>query len=198
MSAPQASVPSASVPPASAQQRSATRRLTTRYSLALITIAVLGLLGQIVVQVSIQQLSRDTHVIDVAAREHMLSERMTKASLALLVVPYPATQSVYMDEIRSIAPEWQHAYLALQTGDATLGLPGHNSPAVQQIFGAIAMPFTQMQDAIIKVEVAYAARPPIATADVPAFESVIGPYVDELLVGEPDFSAGMDQIAAQY
>jgi signal transduction histidine kinase len=185
-------------PEASAPQQAATRRLTRRYSIALITIAVLGILGQIIVQVNIQQLSRDTHVIDVAAREHMLSERLTKASLALQVNPYPATQSVYIDEIRAVEPEWVHAFLALQNGDARLGLPGHNSPAVTGLFDSIQVGFTDMRDALEKLLDADLSRPSVAAPGAVPFETVIAPFVDELLVYEPEFTAGMDRIAAQY
>src|SRR5260370_22225731 len=106
-----------SVPP---PQRTATRRLTVRYALALTTIAVLGILGQIVVQGNIQQLSRDTHVIDVAALQRTLSERLSKAALAILDAPDSATQSTYVDELLNIVPQREQSHLALQQVDVTL------------------------------------------------------------------------------
>jgi signal transduction histidine kinase len=187
-----------SVPEANAPQRAATRRLTRRYTLALVAIAALGILGQIIVQVSIQQLSRDTHVIDVAAREHMLSERLTKAALALQVTPYPATQSVYIEEIRAVAPELEHSYLALQIGDAVMGLPGHNSPAVSQLFDSTNPSFSGLQDSTTRILAAYVSQPPITLTQTPDFEAVIAPFVYEMLVAQPSFADGMDKIAAQY
>jgi signal transduction histidine kinase len=191
-------MPTPATPEARAPQQAATQRLTRRYSVALITIALLGILGQLIVQISIRDLSRDTHVIDVAARERMLSERLTKAALALQVNPYPLTQSVYIDEIRAVEPEWSHAFVALQTGDARMGLPGNNSAAVQELFDSNSIAFNVMKDAIDKVLLDYDERPAIAVPGTPDFETVIIPFVDGLLVYEPGFSSTMDRIASQY
>ncbi|MGZ3582676.1 MAG: ATP-binding protein [Ktedonobacterales bacterium] len=188
-----------SLPPSSAvAQRSATRRLTGRYSLALATIAVLGILGQIIVQVNIAQLSRDTHVIDVAAVQRTLSERLSKAALAILEVPDEVAQATYASQLSSVANQWEHTHLALQQGDEVMGLPGHNSPEVTRLFEKVAPSFNYMQDAATKLLVAYYGRPPILLPETPSFASVISPYVQEILAVEPDFVVGMDAIVAQY
>jgi signal transduction histidine kinase len=184
-----------SVPP---PQRTATRRLTVRYVLALTTIAVLGILGQIIVQVNIQQLSRDTHVIDVAALQRTLSERLSKAALATLEAPDSATQSTYVDELLSVLPQWEQSHLALQQGDATLGLPSHNSPEIVRLFAQIAPNFNAMQDAATKVAVAYETQPPVALPTTPSLASRIAPDVHQILIAEPGFISGMDAIVAQY
>jgi signal transduction histidine kinase len=169
-----------------------------RYALALTIIAVLGILGQIVVQVNIQQLSRDTHVIDVAALQRTLSERLSKAALAILMAPDSATQSTYVDELLSAVPQWEQSHLALQQGDATLGLPGHNSPAVVRLFAQIAPNFNAMQDAATKLVVAYETQPPVVLPTTPTLASRIAPDVHQILVAEPGFVNGMDAIVAQY
>jgi signal transduction histidine kinase len=169
-----------------------------RYALALTTIAVLGILGQIVVQVNIQQLSRDTHVIDVAALQRTLSERLSKAALAVLDAPDSATQSTYVDELLSVVPQWEQSHLALQQGDVTLGLPGHNSPAVVRLFAQIAPNFNAMQDAATKLVVAYETQPPVVLPTTPSLASRIAPDVHQILLAEPGFVNGMDAIVAQY
>jgi signal transduction histidine kinase len=185
-------------PPPPSTQRAATRRLTRRYSLALTTIAILGILGQLIVQVNIEQLSRDTRVIDIAALQHTLSERLSKAALALLIAPDQATQTTYADELLIVVPQWEHSHLALQQGDASMGLPGSNSAKVTHLFAVIAPSFNAMQDAATKLLGAYEAQPPVTLPDAPPFASVITPYVQEILSSEPGFVTGMDAIVAQY
>ncbi|HEX8035199.1 MAG TPA: ATP-binding protein [Ktedonobacterales bacterium] len=188
-----------SLPPSSTvAQRSATRRLTRRYSLALVAIAVLGILGQIIVQVNIAQLSRDTHVIDVAALQRTLSERLSKAALAILDAPDETAQSSYASQLSSVANQWEHTHLALQRGDEAMGLPGQNSPEVTQLFEKVAPSFNYMQDAATKLLVAYYGRPPILLPETPSLANVISPYVQEILAAEPEFVVGMDAIVAQY
>ena len=188
-----------SLPPSNTwAQHSATRRLTRRYVLALATIAVLGILGQIIVQVNIAQLARDTHVIQIAALQRTLSERLSKAALALLVAPDEATQATYGNELLSIVNQWEHTHLALQQGDEAMGLPGHNSPEITRLFDGIAPTFNYMQDAATKLLVVYESQPPVPLPGMPSLASVIMPYVQEILAAEPEFIVGMDAIVAQY
>lgn len=187
------------LPPSSVlPERSATRRLTRRYVLALSTIALLGILGQILVQINISDLSRDTHVIDVAALQRTLSERLSKAALALLIAPDEATQGLYANELLAVMNQWEHSHLALQQGDAAMGLPGKNSPEIVLLFARVAPSFNYMENAATQVLVAYQTMPPIPLPGGQSLASEISPYVHEILAVEPEFVTGMDAIVAQY
>ena len=184
-----------SVPP---PQRSVTGRLTRRYVLALTTIALLGVLGQVIVQVSIAQLSRDTHVIQIAALQRTLSEQLSKDALAVMEATDLATRGKYIDELLFVVAQWQHTHLALQQGDATMGLPGNNSPEVTRLFAQVAPSFNAMQDAATTLLADYASQPPVVLPTTPSFVSVITPFVRQILLAEPQFVSGMDAIVAQY
>ncbi len=179
-------------------QRSATRRLTRRYALALSTIALLGVLGQILVQTNISELSRDTHVIDIAALQRTLSERLSKAALALLEASDASTQIIYGNELLTVMNQWEHTHLALQRGDADMGLPGNNSPEIVRLFASVAPSFDRMENAATKVVVAYESMPPIPLPGAESLASKISPYVHDILAVEPEFVIGMDAIVAQY
>lgn len=187
-----------SSPSSTFAQRSATSRLTRRYGIALATIALLGILGQILVQVNIAELSRDTHVIDVAALQRTLSERLSKAALAILEAPDEAEQSAYANELLNVVNQWEHTHLALQQGDEAMGLPGNNSAEVVRLFEKIAPSFNYMQDAATKLLVVYYAQPPVVLPDTPSLASMITPYIQEILAVEPGFIVGMDAIVTQY
>src|SRR5262249_16862996 len=113
---------------------SPTRRLTLRYIIALSTVALLALLGQVVIQWSLQQQSRDALVINVAGRQRMLSQRLSKAALTLEVFPDAQSRLQNATELRDVVALWQRSQEGLQHGDPALGLPGDNSATVEQLF----------------------------------------------------------------
>ena len=57
-------------------QSSATRRLTIFYICALCSVALLSILGQVIIQMSIQQQNSDALVINIAGRQRMLSQEI--------------------------------------------------------------------------------------------------------------------------
>ena len=187
-----------STPSSISPQRSATRRLTLRYVQALTAIAVLGILGQIVVQINIAQLSRDTHVINIAVLQQVLSERLCKASAAIMVAPDEIVEASYASELLDVVNQWEHTHLALQQGDDAMGLPGHNSPEVVRLFAQISPSFNYMQDAATKLLVAYQTQPPVPLPDTRPLSQIIAPYVQEILSVEPSFVTGMGAIVALY
>src|SRR5262249_20718000 len=97
-----------------------------------------------------------------------------------------------------IVPQWEHTHVALQQGDATMGLPGHNSPEVMRLFEQIATDYNTMQDAAIYVIVTYETQPPVQLPGELSLATLLNPSVNEILSAEPVFAGGMDAIVAQY
>src|SRR5947209_12359749 len=104
------------------QTRSPTRRLSMLYITALSTVALLALLGQIVIQATLQQQSSDALVINIAGRQRMLSQRLSKAALALEVFPDAQSRLRNADELQYVVKLWQRSQEGLQRGDAVPGL----------------------------------------------------------------------------
>ncbi len=117
------------------QTRPPTRRLSMLYIAALSTVALLTVLGQVVIQSALQQQSSDALVINIAGRQRMLSQRLSKAALALEVFPDVRQQNA--DELRGVIVLWQRSQEGLQHGDTALGLPGNNSETVKRLFANI-------------------------------------------------------------
>lgn len=184
--------------PAAMEQRTVTRRLTSRYVLALAAIAVLAVLGQLVVQVALAQQADDARVISLAALQRTLSQQMSKAALAIMVTSDAQVRSTYISELRSVLDQWQHTHLALQNGDASLGLPGHNSPEVTALFARIEPSFSRMLDAATLLLVTLDSMPPVPLPSSPSLPTLVAPYVHTMLLAEPSFSSGMDDIVAEY
>src|SRR5258708_6316454 len=113
---------------------SPTRRLTRLYIMALCTVALLAIIGQAVIQTALQQQSSDALVINVAGRQRMLSQRLSKAALALDVFTDAASRQQNLAELRGVVTLWQHSQEGLQRGVALVGLPGNNTHQFQHLF----------------------------------------------------------------
>jgi signal transduction histidine kinase len=181
-----------------ASQQSVTRRLTRRYILALSTIALLSVLGQIAAQITLNQSAHDASVINIAALQRTLSEQLSKDALAILANADTPEQNVYTNDMLAVVAQWQHTQLALQHGDLALGLQGHNSPAVTRLYARIAPSFNTMLDAATALLAIINSQPPVRLPTTPPLQPQIAPYVQQILAAEPGFIGGMGDIIAEY
>ena len=172
---------------------SPTHRLTVRYIIALSTIALLALLGQSVIQATLQQQSSDALVINIAGRQRMLSQRLSKAALTLEVFPDLQSRQQNADELRSVVTLWQQSQESLQHGNTSLGLPGNNSPTIQQLFRAIEPEYRAMLLASHKLLALVSGS---RAGIVPS--SALLPSIQSILAAQSGFLVGMDRIVTQY
>jgi nitrate/nitrite-specific signal transduction histidine kinase len=172
-----------------------TRRLTTLYITALSTVALLTVLGQVVIQSALQQQSSDALVINIAGRQRMLSQRLSKAALALAVFPDAQSRQQNANELQAVVALWQHSQQGLQHGDVTLGLPGHNSQAVQRLFASIEPEYKSMLEASNALLILVR---PGGVRSRAAPSSALLPEIRVILAAQSGFLVGMDEIVTQY
>ncbi len=127
------------------------RHLTVLSILALSTIAALAIVAQVVIQQSLAQQADDGRVINIAGRQRMLSQRITKASLALSNPASAAARAQYLSELAESLTLWEESHAGLQRGDPAQGLPGTSSPAVTALSEAMEPDYVQMRDAARRV-----------------------------------------------
>lgn len=174
---------------------SPTRHLTARYIIALSTVALLALLGQVVIQLTLQQQSSDALVINIAGRQRMLSQRLSKAALALEVFPDARARQQNADELRTVVTLWQRCQEGLQRGDSALGLPGNNSAAVRRLFAAIEPEYrTMLQASSHLLSLALGHNGQASSLPDVAFL----PDLQRILSAQAGFLSGMDRIVTQY
>jgi nitrate/nitrite-specific signal transduction histidine kinase len=89
-------------------QTSPSRTLTKRYILALSTVALLSIAGQLGIQLSIKHQSSDAVVINVAGRQRMLSQKLTKATLAIQSTSDPNMTHQYVQELQEVVNLWRN------------------------------------------------------------------------------------------
>ncbi len=111
--------------------------LTILYVMALTAVALLSSWGQVVVQRSLLQQSSDSRVIDIADRQRMLSQELSKAALAIQASTDQLSRQMRLEELQQVVDLWEREHQGLQHGDAKMGLPGNNSNTVVQMFAEI-------------------------------------------------------------
>ena len=182
-------------PAVRADARPPGRRLRKLYVCALGTIALILVAGQVLVQRSLGALEADGRVINVAGRQRMLSQQLTKEALALLAANLHADSSGDLAQragrLEKTLALWTISHHGLQQGDAAMGLPGGNPPAVAARFAGIEPHFRAMVAAA--GEVIQHCRSD-AAPDAPALRRA----ADALLAQNEPFLVGMNDIVFAY
>src|ERR1051325_10779820 len=106
-------------------QKSRFGRLGTLYILALSVIALVAIVGQVLIQLHLQQQLKDSEEVNVAGRQRMLSQRIAKDVLKLTA----GRDTVTTSELRSSVKEWKQSQQDLQRDS--------NSPKVKELFQSI-------------------------------------------------------------
>ncbi|MFN8529017.1 MAG: ATP-binding protein [Anaerolineae bacterium] len=119
--------------PATAANPTPIRELQKRYTLALIIIAALIFISQVVVQRTVLATMDDSHIVNIAGRQSMLSQRIAKEVLILDTLPADQ-QRASLEALTSTLDLWEDSNYALQFGNAQMGLPGGNSALVNQLY----------------------------------------------------------------
>ncbi len=166
-------------------------RLGLWYILALCAIATTIILGQILIQHHLHNQRTDSRVVNVAGRQRMLSQKITKLSILLQGdVPQKKINRL-SSELHEAVEIWQISHEGLKNGNEILGLPGSNSPEIEAMFNKIQLP----HDSIIHYVNALLGHLSSGEFHVKDDVSV---FVVHILKHEKAFLAGMDKIVNQY
>ncbi len=169
---------------------SPTRRLTALYIAALGVVALLSISSQLVVQHALNQQSSDSRTINLAGRQRMLSQRLTKAALAIHSTPSADDLRDRLEELQTVTELWERSHIGLQQGDLELGLPGNNSTEVTAMFAQIEPQHQTMLSAAREI----LRLNPVGE---PQPDRML-PHLNSILRNEQFFLAGMDKIVFQY
>ena len=113
------------------------RRLTRLYVLALTAIALLSIGAQFWVHRALARQESDARVINIAGRQRMLSQRISKNALILAFEARATDQISARAQLVDDLQTWRGVNVALQKGDKKLKLPDANSPDIAARFAAI-------------------------------------------------------------
>jgi PAS domain S-box-containing protein len=131
-----------SISPATGPRHSTTARLSAiqlrrRYIVALSLIALLTMLSQALMQILISDQAHDSRVVNIAGRQRMLSQKITKLSYYVSNSESAAAAARFRIELEASLKLWQGSHEGLLRGDRNMGLPGTNSDEVIALFRRI-------------------------------------------------------------
>ena len=165
-------------------------KLSRLYIIALSTIALSVIISQILVRNHLNDQESDSTVINVAGRQRMLSQKLTKEIVSLTVTEDKINRAVLKNKITETLNLWELSHLSLQKGNVSLGLPDQNSSKIKRKFKAINPVF----DTIAK-----ASKAIISKIENSSTNSV--PFINDVTIvkaNEGEFLKQMDAIVNQY
>jgi signal transduction histidine kinase len=170
------------------------RSFRNTYFLALSLLALLIIVAQLLIQITLANNASDSRIVNLAGRQRMLSQRISKTAVALDYLA-PELRAVRLQEITTALEQWEKAHVGLQQGDATLGLPANqNSAAVTALF-AQAEPHFQAMRTAARCLIAFEET---ATPRDDCTGTNARDYITIILENEISFLPLMDQIVFQY
>ena len=161
-------------------------QLRNRYIVALSLIALLTIFSQIVVQILIADQEYDSRIINIAGRQRMLSQRITKTSFYVARADTKELSETYRQQLDGMLALWERSHRGLQHGDSELGLPGRNSNEILALFERIEPDHRAM----------LAATQHLLAASVQG--ASIDQAIRQLREHEAAFLKGMDEIVFLY
>ncbi len=112
-----------------------------RYVVALLIIAFLVIISQIIIQITIIHEENDARQINIAGRQSTLSQSINKAAFGLYFSETEREKYRYKIELSQAIDLWETSYYGLLNGDKELGLTGNNSPEILSMFKSIEVEY---------------------------------------------------------
>lgn len=166
-------------------------RLGTWYVLALSVIVSIAVIGQILIQNHLQGQLSDSHVINVAGRQRMLSQKITKCALLLKPDQSVEARVKILDELKTALSLWTMSHDGLQNGNDSLHLPGRNSGEVTSMFSTINVHHEVMKKSSLTLV-------GLLSADSSVSYDELSSLVEKILHHQDAFLVGMNKIVFQY
>ncbi|MEL6853214.1 MAG: type IV pili methyl-accepting chemotaxis transducer N-terminal domain-containing protein, partial [Bacteroidota bacterium] len=174
--------------------KSLDERLFSRLSIlsifAMLAVAGTMIFSQVLIQTRIGNQNLDSKIINLAGRQRMLSQKLSKE--CFILGELPATQrNPVLTMARSTLETLSEAHEALKSRQGSLELYGKNSPFIQEKFTHLQFPFdglTQSADSMLRLIEQQPGVP----------NEALLPLVQRIRPLEADFLTQMDEIVFLY
>lgn len=112
-------------------------KLSRLYIIALSTIALSVIISQILVRKHLETQQSDSTVINIAGRQRMLSQKLTKEVVSLSVSSDKKDREILQKNIKETLYLWNFSHNSLQKGNDSLGLPEQNSDHITREYNTL-------------------------------------------------------------
>ncbi|MCP4599314.1 MAG: hypothetical protein GY847_02050 [Proteobacteria bacterium] len=120
------------------------RPLRIRYIVGLMTVSFFACLFAIIVQYTLHEQELDSRVINIAGRQRMLSQKLTKIALTIKGSDGGGDTEKHINEMRDVLELWSCSHRALQQGDRGMGLPATKQVDIIEQFESIEPSYQMM------------------------------------------------------
>lgn len=165
-------------------------KLKNEYILALAILIIMLLLNQSIVQHSLYTQQNDSHIINLAGRQRMLSQRISKAAFGLYTSTNNIDESLYLGELKASIKIFQDSHAKLIKGDKNLYLQFKNNSNITELYDSLQPSYNAILNAGKNI---------ITLSSNPSYnkESLL-PSLEILKNKEGEFLRFMDEIVFQY
>ena len=166
-------------------------KLSRLYIIALSTIALSVIISQILVRNHLKNQQSDSTVINIAGRQRMLSQKLTKEIVSITVYNDQINRALLKNKIKETLYLWELSHNSLQKGNDSLGLPAKNSEAIEKKFSEINPVFETIKKASQSI---------VQKLDKNLLISIesLTSDIEKVTDNEDDFLIKMDDIVNQY
>ncbi|MCF8715301.1 type IV pili methyl-accepting chemotaxis transducer N-terminal domain-containing protein [Joostella atrarenae] len=166
-------------------------KLRQLYIIALSAIALSVIISQLLVRKFLSDQQDDAKIINIAGRQRMLSQKLTKEVLLLSNKEGSLDKKDALIEIKKTLLLWESSHQSLQNGNDSLHIEGDNSEAIKEMFDELQPSFSQIQTSVNNILHE-------ANTDATIFKDDFQQEIKVLLIQEQEFLAIMDRIVNQY
>ncbi len=171
--------------------RSDFSRLGALYVIAISAIAFIILTGQLLVQNYLEDQLDDSRIVNVAGRQRMLSQKISKLVLLLEKANTEEKRTAIFTQLNETVLLWKTSQDGLLDGNDTLKLSGRNSDVIILMFHDNA---TYYQNILKSCNTILGALQKDINTDI----SFLKDDINTILENEDDFLLGMDAIVFRY
>ncbi|MEP3837617.1 MAG: ATP-binding protein [Algibacter sp.] len=166
-------------------------KLRRLYIIALFTIAISVVLSQVLIRIHLRDQESDSTIINVAGRQRMLSQKLTKDVLSISVETNSNNRILLKEKIKETLQLWSLSHLALQNGNDSLGLPNNNSEKISEKFKRLNPVFVTISEASNSIINTIEEQPAASIQDYKL-------DTEKVKANEATFLNIMDDIVNQY
>ncbi len=108
------------------------RNLSRLYVILIGSVVLFTLMSQLILQYGLKQKEMDSRLINLAGRQRMLSQKLTKNALLIQNKQKPDAQ--YLEDLE----QWNAVHIALQYGSDKLNIPASEDPRINQSLASLS------------------------------------------------------------
>ena len=166
------------------------KRFTRLYIMALSLVAFLTILGQLLVQNSLEGSLHDSWLVNYAGRQRFQSQLIAKSVLLLTQRPDLADKATHVTELKKVLRDWEDHHDQLKTGNLRdIKATSVNSDTVRAMFEDIDAHFQA---------IARSTHAVIGWLEQPVREGTVDVHLKNIFAHELVFLRKMDRIVFQY